>query len=523
MLMFLNRHRFFLIILIAAFLLRLPAIYWGISLFNANQKSYHPDEPKTVIAACKFPPVITVCAHPTFYHYLLGVLSIPIKKAVRFDTPKTFMIAYSLIYLFSRIITIFFGLGCLLILYLWGIRKRDKVLGLISAGLLAVVSEHVLASSIAITYVPLSFFLVLGFYKLDTIGKDFAYKDFIQLGIISGLAVSTKFTGFLFFIPMIIYAAYFIFYLTPDRRVYILRGVVLCLILVFLIIAVTTPSIFSKDMWNDIMYESGVVRGSDYPIFDIALWGIAFRNLLITAGLPLGLVLAAGIFYTSGSDISKYAFWCMLMGYFLYFRGGILLRYMVSLLPLFVFFSAVMIMDVYKKILFKKFFLAIMSVIAACSLFYTLSCIYLRINDTRTQAACFVNSNFASGTRIFFSNAAAHPWYYHGWRYPNVDFQKYNYADNPEEADILIFSSYDYAGIKEALDKGLISNDYRDITVPDLSWRLFYLPPPGIVRFYDNVLNNKTKTYYLLNSFKRNKWFRSELDSPDIMIYGKSS
>jgi hypothetical protein len=481
--LFLNKHKFFFIVLLLAFLLRIPAGYWGISFFNPHQKIFHPDEPKTVIAACKFPPHLNVSAHPTFYHYFLGILSLPIKSAIPFGDPDTFMVTYHFVYLLSRFITVLFGAGAVFILYLWGLKRKSNTLALLSAGLLAIASSHVLEPSIATTYVPLSFFLALGFYKLDIIKSNFNYKNCVHLGIISGLIISTKFTGFFFFIPISVYVICSIKQLACGHTREFLCNLVMCCILALFILTLTTPAIFNPGMWKEIAYESGVVRGADYAPYDIRLWKIAFSNLFIAIGIPLGILFLAGIFTPTEKDVSKYAFIAMLSTYFLYFRGGILVRYFVGIMPLLAFFSADVIIKVYQKVRFKKVYLSLISIIMIYSLVYTAGCIFLRINDTRTQAAKFIDIHFKSGTGIALANSSGRPWHYHGWRYPSVDFTKYPYIGEPKKADIIVFTSYDSAKIEDVVDS------------PD--------------------------NYLLVESFKKNNWFKAELDSPDVMIYQK--
>jgi hypothetical protein len=152
-------------------------------------------------------------------------------------------------------------------------------------------------------------------------------------------------------------------------------------------------------------------------------------------------------------------------------------------MPLLAFFSAEIVIRVYRKVRFKKIYLSLISIVVIYSLVYTSGCIFLRINDTRIQAAKFIDFNFRPGTGVALANSSGRPWHYHSWRYPSVDFTKYRYIDDPEKADIIVFTSYDSAKLEEVVRR------------PD--------------------------EYLLTNSFKRNNWFRAELDSPDINIYQK--
>ena len=77
-----REHKILFVILLGAFLLRLPSITWGIPFFNDFATIYDGDEPKLIMAALKFPPLLSVMPHPTFYHYFLGLVSLPLKMII---------------------------------------------------------------------------------------------------------------------------------------------------------------------------------------------------------------------------------------------------------------------------------------------------------------------------------------------------------------------------------------------------------------------------------------------------------
>ena len=201
-------NQLLLLILLLALLLRVPTILWGNAALTKHEKIYHSDEPKIIKAAYKFPPQLSYLPHPTLYHYFLGIASVPLKMIIPVHDTRSFILLFFLINLYARLITIIFALASVMMTFYLGRKLYDKNHGLLAALFVSVSMAHAMSSSLALTYVPLSFFILLGAYKLIDINDTQDIKTFTQLGIISGLIISTKYVGVFFLVPLLAYSIF---------------------------------------------------------------------------------------------------------------------------------------------------------------------------------------------------------------------------------------------------------------------------------------------------------------------------
>ena len=184
-------------IIVLAFLLRVPNIYWGVPSTFPPARAYHPDEPKIIQGALDFPKDVltnTDLRYPTFLHYALGVLSTPLKIFY----PTNSLALYRSINLLGRWIVLLLSLTTLILVYRLGRDLGDKRQGLLASLLLSFSLYHAQSSVWATTDVPLAFFTTLFvFLSWRAFRSQDTTKTYLLAGMLFGIVVGTKYTGFL--------------------------------------------------------------------------------------------------------------------------------------------------------------------------------------------------------------------------------------------------------------------------------------------------------------------------------------
>ncbi|MHA2219726.1 MAG: ArnT family glycosyltransferase, partial [Candidatus Hodarchaeales archaeon] len=123
--------------------------------------------------------------YPTFHIYLvlLTLKSLGVNLA---PTASSILI--------GRLITVFFGVMSVYILYLLGRELQNEELGLISSTIFAITPLHVIHSHFLTTDVPVTFWIltsVLFSMKILNSGKT---RWYILAGVTAGLGISTKYS-----------------------------------------------------------------------------------------------------------------------------------------------------------------------------------------------------------------------------------------------------------------------------------------------------------------------------------------
>jgi 4-amino-4-deoxy-L-arabinose transferase-like glycosyltransferase len=152
-------------ILFLGAILRFQGICWGIPIFDPLVHGYHPDEPKIIEGAYSFPRHVltnTDLRYPTFYHYFLGTLSIPVKVVFKIEGwPSDIYKIYMAI--FGRFMSILLGLGSIFLTFVLAKQLYNEKVGLLSALFVSLSLYHVQNSAWA-TLVFLTLFSLYSLY-----------------------------------------------------------------------------------------------------------------------------------------------------------------------------------------------------------------------------------------------------------------------------------------------------------------------------------------------------------------------
>ena len=508
-----RRNRLILSIVLIGILLRLPALTWGSPLINKSVRIYDGDEPKMVIAAVKFPPHLSVYPHPTFLHYSMGVLTLPIKKIIPYHgSPrkdmKNFMFQYNAIHLYMRIITLLFGIGTILMTYQVGRKFYNEASGLIAALFVSVSMVQVLYSTMAIAYMPLSFMFLVGFYRLIDLSGERRVSTYVQLGIIAGIIMGIKYTGIWFLLPLLGYSAY-----TQYKNREILKGlrnIIICLVIAFGVLFITTPTLFFAKTWTMFATELAELGMDKATIFSFKLWRDNFYAIINAVGMPLGILYIGGLLYPLKKKVKDIVLLVLIASFYVYFRQGVKITYVIPIIPVFALVTAHAVYSLFKNVRMKKTVVVATVLVMIYTLGYDAFALYTRVNDPRTETVEYINENIPTGTTIGVATVSKkYPWRYHGWRYPNVDFRRYKekfFLDNPE---IVILTSYDFERFQEKLGE----NEY---------WYRFSAPSEDIVDFYTSLLHEPENTdYELVETFKPKTNMVIPMSPPEVRVYRK--
>lgn len=152
--------------------------------------------------------------YPTLYFYVQfigqGLLYVVLRVFGVVDSVLDYRVLYALdktpFYLMGRSLTVLFAAGTVLVTYRLGAHVRGFTAGVVAALLVAVNHVHITKSQVIEVDVPLTFFLVTCVYFCVRILSEPNLKHYVLAGLFAGLATSTKYSGML--LPLCILLAH---------------------------------------------------------------------------------------------------------------------------------------------------------------------------------------------------------------------------------------------------------------------------------------------------------------------------
>ncbi len=243
------------------------------------------------------------------------------------------------------------GALTVLVVFLIGANIYHKKAGLVAAFLLAIFPAHIFYSHIARPDILVTFFtlmvLLLSIYLLRTM----ALKDYIVVGLVAGLAVSTRYNGaFCLLMPV---AAHFIYVNTYHeapanarfRNLFIMLGVALAAF-----IATTPFSIFDfPTFWADLVQQA---QGAQIGI--IAAISRYSGEIMRDLGLLMPLLLLGGLGYAikrhNRYDILNIIF-CIVLIIFLLNWKSPAIRFALPLIAVLMVMSAGMLIAASRRLM----------------------------------------------------------------------------------------------------------------------------------------------------------------------------
>ncbi len=517
-------------ILLLAAILRFQGIFWGIPVFDPLVHGYHPDEPKVIGVASSFPRHLlynTNFRYPTFYPYLLGTLSIPVKlifkiKEWSFDIYQIYMA------IFGRFMSILLGLGSIFLTFVIGKRLYSEKVGLLSALFLSLSLYHVQNSAWATLDVPNAFFFMLTLCFAFKMYEEPTPKFYFLTGVSLGILVGTKYNGAIVLISILILHYYQtlkkeekklsdIFKATLSKDLWILF---LSAVVTFFL---TTPGIILKPTGfiNSVFWELNLGVGRKYQsIFGLSVFLSIIKNFIRATDPFLSLFMFLGLIYPFRKRWDKeIPLLGSLILFFISF-GALNSRYLILVLPLTSILGANAVFRLYEKnrFLSKPVWVSLLTLWIIFAIAYNSAGILLRKGDTRTKAAYYIEENIPNGSTIGATSIGDYPRW--SWMFPKIDTEKYKIVDALEKPKFIILTSYDYVKMKSALSSSKLHN-YKWDPKYAIEWQYSHPPSEEVFRFYDDILNEKGETYKyrLIKKFEKNIFIPIEFPSPEIRIY----
>lgn len=536
-------HKLLLVTLLLGFILRIFPILWGVPLtpytssyfHDSYISSYHPDEPKVLQSLVKFPSIVFTSqpfpGYGTTLQYILGILFLP---------AKLFFVKYMKLYttygllslILARIANVVIGTASIYFTYRLAIMLFNNKVAMFAAALLATSFYHTLNSAVFTLDVAMGFLLIINFIACFHAVNKNNRKDYILLGIVSGLLLGTKITGGIFLlIPFVL--NFLIFYESQlpniQKRSQLLQqayNLLTYVIVAFFVFFLSNPHIFinpakyitffleAKHNWLD--------RTQTSIVNMLGIWG---KRTVVSVGLPVTGLAIFGALIPGRSNLRyKAMLLILLVSYYGFWRWMILPRYIITIAPLICIFAgnACYYLMCRKMVVFKVIGMGMLLISVGFSAYLCISGILLRLNDTRPRAAEYISKTIPDGTSIGIAyTSEKYKWKWHSWRYPKVNFKRYKEVPFLDKPDIIILSSEDFEHILKTLN----SDKFKSKYVLDKSyykeWYNYSPPTPKIFRFYDELFNSKNSKYNLLKIFKIDVNVPIEFPPPEIRIYGK--
>jgi 4-amino-4-deoxy-L-arabinose transferase-like glycosyltransferase len=324
----------------------------------------------------------------------------------------------------GRSISTLLALGTVWLVYLLGRRVGGAVTGITAALLLALNTFHISRSQMVEVDVPLTFFVVMTFWRLVSFMEAPTRKNAVLSGIAVGLAISSKYTGAFLILPLVLA---WLFSLSPKtekagsrspgegRRHHPAIDLGLALLASGAVFLLTSPYVIldSGTFWRDLGQEHEHMSSGHFglgPTSAMAFYAQAITQRLL--GWPLAIVAGVGLVYLSVFERRQWAL-CMAAFVLLYLAvvGSWTMkadRYLLPTLPLLMVLAGALLASVPARLGLQKLrrshraagaVLASL-VLAAGSFIGYPGMIAARKTDSRTEATLWIEANLPTGTFI---------------------------------------------------------------------------------------------------------------------------
>jgi 4-amino-4-deoxy-L-arabinose transferase-like glycosyltransferase len=396
-----------------------------------------------------------------------------------------FEISHQLIAYVMRGICLFFGVGCVVLVYQLGRLVRGPWVGSIAAWLLVLNPIFLRWSVETHPDVPQLFWITCALWICVRAIVDRRTKWFWLAGLFAGLAFATKYAG-VFLFPILGLATFWLYtdneegFVWPPKRwkqmAWTLGSVLLAFALAFLF---TNPfaMINFDQFWSDISFESKhlsighVFRSGDTSVG----WILDFGRLLGTGHFVVFLCTLVGmVCWQSAKRYHKILiFWIvLLLGYLVLFvnlRGG---RYMLPILPaavLIVSLGYQMLLDLVKKKWSGALGIVLLLIFsfqqAQGNWAFVLQRVTRATHQSEIIAGKWLAENFDSDTSVLYHSYGYVPIKFEQvFRSPNMDYLLVNHL----QPDILVVRD---ASTREYEDP---QNSTRAVDGPQAFWARHY-------------------------------------------------
>ncbi|MFH0913380.1 MAG: glycosyltransferase family 39 protein [Candidatus Omnitrophota bacterium] len=405
-------------ILFSGFLLRLAGIRYGLPYLS------HPDELRVIFDTLSMGHRLSLIpARPDYsllYRYLLLVLYgfyylagklLGIFRDLN-DFAFKFMVDPTNIYIISRTVSVIFGTLTAGLSYILAKKFFNKTIAFVSLVFVLFEFQLFQHSQWAIYPSAFCFTVLLAFYFIFLALKEASLKNFICMGIFTGISISTQNHG-IFLLPSLITVVLIHFW--KNRN--ILKKEVFIKYWSALFFSLFVFSLLGNFYWLFIFQKAaakyaellgvtkvGFASRAPYAnnIFSMSFW---FLKELIRQDGFLGVVLALGLVYAlykrTKYDIIFLVY--VITSLFVFSGWGFrLLHDMLGVMPVVCIFGASFFVESLKKIKLKETYIAVASCLIVLPLVYGSILIDIKKNnpDTRELAKAWIEQNIPPTDKI---------------------------------------------------------------------------------------------------------------------------
>jgi len=418
-----NNRTFNALILIVAFgfILRI----WGIGF-----GPYHPDEPLVVNQALAFGTgklLPTVYYYPPLLHYILflcyglfyliGWLLGPFRTFDNFL--KLVLIDQLPFYIIGRFISALAGTLTIIPVYIITKKLYSKNAAILASLFISCMYLHVRNSHYCTVDVMMTLMLSLSYIFILKIAEKNLLKDYLWAGVLTGLAISTKYNSGVLIFLIAAAGLTHISFKKNAINLYVVKNLILsylCALIVFLLLC-SFVILDLKGFLNafEVLYQIGKDT-------NVSIWYRFRVDLLFGIGILLELFGLCGFAYLIVKKEKKGIIFVLFPAIYLFcirkIGGQVFARYSIPLLPFFAIstsifltkiFSILKIKSLYKKVLFVS--LVAISIYNPC-----LKSIYadylLSKPDIRDLARDWIYANIPTGSSIVVTNSQYAPLLY---------------------------------------------------------------------------------------------------------------
>jgi hypothetical protein len=533
---------YLLILLFVALALRLLSITWGLPL-DEFTTYYHPDERKIVVGAMDFPTDILDrqdLRYPTFYHYAIGTLTLPLRWAVALVPTVGAQVDLVLIHhVIARLCSVLLGTLTVLVVYWLAKKLYGAQVALVAAALIAVAGYHVTQSALTTVDVASSFLAVIALDRCYSLVVENSRRNYVYLAVASGLLIGTKYTGAVILVPGLLAHLFGAWrgcqpsteagserrWVDLARRIVLNPDLALYLVGTLLVFLFTTPSIVlsPQNLVQSLNQEFRSQSASWASRLDLNMWLRTMKKLGEVIGLPLATVSFLGALRSlvrpRGEELLLIGF---VIPYYLVLSNKTTGRYTIILLPVFCILAARLLVEIWarQERVFRFFGTLSIVFIWVWTLRYTSLAIYTRLApDARTQAAHFIAENVPPGRSICLGDVGNYE--DRPWELPRIAAGRYVLTDCLAEPDYVVLNSRSYGNMDRALTSERLHAGYVWDAAQADYWLPDPVPEPEVFQFYDDLLNHKGARYVydLITEFHAPEYATIEYESPTIRIY----
>ena len=514
-------------ILVMGFLLRISGVFWGTPFFGPFEGYYHPDEWNIIQGAIQFPNHAVDnlrFVYPTFFHYFLGILTFPLRIFFEdFSSPTLDTVGsnfYWVVTVVGRLCSVLAGMGAIFLTYLLAKDVLDQKRALLASAFLAFTMLHATNSAVVTPDVLTSFFLVL---FLLVLRRAFLQPQssflFVCSGMVLGLLVGTKYTGaFAIYAMVVLYGYTLVSHVRRensnirfDHRKFH-GNLLLCGGVALVTFFLTTPGILLHfdaflDSMNDVTRQIG---WKSKPRSDMQTWVTVFHKFERGVGLPLACLFLFGMFFPYKKNVYEWSFLAIVVVFFMYFEAKIRPRYIILIAPLIAIIASHVVFWLTERsrrpLRVAGFFLLIF--VPMYSFGHSVIGVYMRLDDTRTQAAQYIHHRFPEGTTLGIAYAPKDwSWKMHRWRNPRIDASQFRVMDVLDYPEVVLVSSLVKLGhIKKALHSDKLSEEFVWDQRYNDEWRKASPPSPRMFRFFHELFESDRSRYRLVKTFKKSSF-----------------